>query len=72
MRIKEITLTGSRTINLGNFNSIKVEGSCTVSIDENEQDEFFIDTARSLAMQEVKKQMNELYNKLKPSEKKNE
>lgn len=63
MRIKEITMTGSRTINLGNYNSIKIEGSCTIELAEGEST---VD-ARALALIEIKNQMNEMHNSLKPS-----
>lgn len=70
MHIREITVGGSRTINLGNYNSIKVEGSCTVHLSESEQEDLFISAAREVAMNEVKVQLVEAYKKLKPPEKK--
>jgi hypothetical protein len=69
MLIKEITVGGSRTINLGNYNSIKLEGSCTVAIHEHEQDEVFLELARATAINEVKTQLKEAYAALKPKEK---
>lgn len=72
MFIKEISVSASRTINLGNYNSIKVEGSCTVHIDETEQDDLFIQSAREIAMAEVKTQLVETYKKIKPPEKTND
>lgn len=69
MYIKEITVGGSRTINLGNYNSIKVEGSCTVHLDESEQDELFIQSAREMATLEVKTQLINAYKSIQPKEK---
>ncbi len=70
MFIKEITVGGSRTINLGNYNSIRVEGSCTVNLNENEQDEAHLTLAREKALAEVKIQLVDAYKRLKPPEKK--
>lgn len=69
MRIKEITVGGSRTINLGNYNSIKVEGSCTVEFSAGEDEKVFIDAARKTATDEVKTQLKDAYSALKPPEK---
>lgn len=70
MKIKEITIGGSRTINLGNYNSIKVEGSCTVELGNDEQDNVSLEDARIMAIEEVKVQLVESYKRLKPPEKK--
>lgn len=50
MHTKEITITASRTINLGNYNSLKVEGSCTINLEPDDM----IELARSRAIEEVK------------------
>lgn len=63
MRIKEITVGASRTINLGNFNSIKVE------LSEGEDQSPHIDAAREWALNEVKQQLKEAYVKIKPPSK---
>lgn len=64
MRIKEITVGASRTINLGNYESLKVEGSCTVELSEHDKGN--VETARKIALEEVKTQMNEAYKATKP------
>lgn len=69
MKIKEISIGGSRTINLGNYNSIRVEGLCTVEVGEKEQDEKSLAAARDIAIQEVKTQLVAAYKALKPPEK---
>lgn len=61
-RVKEITVSASRTINLGNYESMQVQGSCTIEIDDPSQ----INFAREKALQEVKTQMNEAYKSIKP------
>ena len=68
MKIKEITVGASRTINLGNYNSIKVEGSCTVELGDDEQDDVFIAAARITATNEVKTQLVDAYKTIKPPE----
>ena len=69
MRIKEITVGASRTINLGNYNSIKVEGSCTVELAEGEDGSPFIEMARERATEEVKQQLKEAYVQISPPKK---
>lgn len=64
IRIKEITISASRTINLGNYESMQVQGSCTVEIDANCGSDIVI--ARNKALEEVKIQMNEAYKAIKP------
>lgn len=69
MRIKEITIGASRTINLGNYNSIKVEGRATVELEEGEDGSPFIEAARDKAIEEVKLQLKEAYTKIQPPKK---
>lgn len=64
MRIKEITVGASRTINMGNYESIRVEGSCTIELDD---DDSVIGPAREAAIAECKLQMNEAYKAIKPA-----
>ena len=66
MKIKHITIGASRTINLGNYNSMRVEGSCTVEFDDDETDVFDVSQARALALDEVRTQMAVAYDELKP------
>ena len=63
-RIKEVTIGASRTLNLGNYNSIKIEGSATVEVDGNN-----VGHARETAINEVKIQLEEAYEKFKPAKK---
>ena len=70
MRIKEITVGASRTINLGNYNSIKVEGRATIELGEGEDGSPFIEAAREKGIEEVRCQLKEAYTKLQPPSKK--
>lgn len=65
MRIKGITVGASRTVNLGNYESVKVEGLCTVEI-ENGDD---IALARAAAIDEVKTQMSQIFATVQPAKK---
>ena len=62
MKISQITITASRTINLGNYESLRVEGSATINIEEDKTCE----QARALAIAEVKQQMQETALACKP------
>ena len=62
MKISQITISASRTVNLGNYNSLKVEGAATVTLDEHD----LIDIARDAAIKEVKEQMEEAFKEFKP------
>ncbi len=62
-KIKQITVGASRTINLGNYESMRVDGSCTIEIEDPSQIAF----ARAKALEEVKLQMNEAYKSVKPN-----
>ena len=62
MKISQITICVSRTINLGNYESLKVEGTCVVDLEEDD----LIDMARSKAIDEVKEQMSEAFKECKP------
>lgn len=67
MKITEITVGASRTINLGNYNNMKVQGSCTVSLSSEEaDDEMTMEMARGKALKEVKQQLNDAYTAIKP------
>jgi hypothetical protein len=69
MRIKEITVGASRTINLGNYNSIKVEGRATIELEAGEDESPFIERAREKAIEEVRCQLKEAYTALQPPKK---
>jgi len=62
-KIKQITVGASRTINLGNYESMRIDGSCTIEIDDPSQITF----ARAKALEEVKLQMSEAYKSIKPT-----
>jgi hypothetical protein len=62
MKVKEITVGASRTINLGNYESLKIEGWCTMGLDENDE----VGLVRLAAMDEVKTQLKEMYNEFRP------
>ena len=66
MRIKEITVGASRTIDLGNYESIRVEGRATIELQEGEDQSPFIEAARDKAIGEVREQLKEAYTKLQP------
>ena len=57
---KEFTVGFSRTINLGNFQSCRVEASLTVSLPENVKAAEF-DTLRKAAQQELRSLLEETY-----------
>lgn len=65
MKISSITLSASRTINTGNYNSLKVEGSATVELADGEDTPMQLEIARSRAIGEIKTQMQEAYNEVK-------
>jgi len=65
IRITQITVGASRTINLGNYNSLKIDGSCTVDIDA--EDRGLESLARSTAVEEVKKQLELAFKEFKPA-----
>lgn len=62
MKITQITVSASRTINLGNYESMQVQGSCTVEIDDAKE----LPDARKAAVEECKTQMNEAYKAIRP------
>jgi len=65
IRISQIRVCASRTINTGNYNSLKIEGECTVDIDAS--DSGMESLARATALSEVKKQMEAAYKEFKPA-----
>ncbi|MBI2240269.1 MAG: hypothetical protein HYU59_05630 [Magnetospirillum gryphiswaldense] len=64
MRITSITVGLARTINLGNFESARLEGAATVEIAEGDD----VDIARESAMNELEIQLRSLYAKFKIGE----
>jgi hypothetical protein len=62
MKIKQVRVAASRTVNLGNFNSLKIEGECTVEVEDGESTM----KARAAALDEVKIQLGEAYKKFRP------
>ena len=65
MRISQITVTASRTVNTGNYNSLRVEGSATVDLSEGEDKPMQLEIARGRAIDEIKTLMIEAYNEVK-------
>ena len=65
IRISQIRVCASRTINTGNYNSLKIEGECTVDIDA--EDQGLESLARSMAVEEVKKQLELAFKEFKPA-----
>jgi len=69
MKISQISISISRTINLGNYESLQVKGQCTIDFDEMDAmmgEEHYLPQARKKAIEEVKKQMNEAFQETKP------
>ena len=57
MRIAQFTVATSRTINLGNFESLRVEGSVVVDLSEDDN----IDFARSQAQKQLRQLLEDTY-----------
>lgn len=66
MRLSQITVSASRTINVGNYNSVKVEGAATVTFDEDETDAMDIAEGREMAKAEVMQHLKMMWAELKP------
>lgn len=62
MKISQISISAQRTINLGNYESMQVRGECTIDLGEND----LIDDARMRAINEIKEQMTDVFNAVKP------
>jgi len=67
MKIKQVRISASRTINLGDFNSLKIEGECVVQMPS--EGVYSSSDARQLAIKEVKEQLKEAYTAFKPAKK---
>lgn len=66
MKIREITIGVSRTFNLGNFESFRVEASAVVAVEDDG-----VTTARECAIEEVRTSLNAAYAALKPKKERN-
>ena len=69
MKVVQIYMNASRTINLGNYESVKVEGACTIHFDELDGlvgEEESLLAARVKAISEIKKQMEDAFVAIKP------
>lgn len=69
MKISQISISASRTINLGNYESLKVEGQCVIDFNETDEllgEENYLPEARKAAIEEIKKQMQEAFDSIKP------
>ena len=75
MKMKEITMSASRTINLGNYESMTVKGGCTIELTDVEgvrvgQDSWGDqDVVHNVAIKEIKTQMEKMFIALKPKTK---
>lgn len=65
MKIKELTVVVGRTINLGNYNSLKIEQGVTVSLEDGDD----IEDARAAAFDEIKHGLVEQNKKFNPKSK---
>lgn len=54
MKIDQITVTIGRTINLGNFNSLKIEASASARIENDDK----LDAVREALIEECKRSLN--------------
>lgn len=62
MKIKEIGISVSRTFNLGDFNSLRVEASAAASVeDESEMEE-----AKGALLAEVRQTLRRVYEEFRP------
>lgn len=57
MKVKEVSVVVSRTFNLGNFNSLRVEGGCVVTIEDGDD----LDAARTVALNETRETLRRAY-----------
>lgn len=62
MKIRQMTLTAGRTFNLGNFDSLRVDASATVDIEEGED----LAAAREAAVAEIRASLANLHSEFKP------
>lgn len=67
MKITEISAPVSRTFNLGNFNSLRVEATATACVDDVGE----IEEARAACLAEVRETLRRAYEEFKPKEKPN-
>ena len=69
MKVSQISISISRTINLGNYESLQVKGQATIDFDEMDElmgEEKYLLEARKKAIDEVKLQMNQAFAETKP------
>lgn len=62
MKIDSITIGISRTFNLGNYESLRVEASASASVDEDDD----IEAARAECLCEVRSSLRSAYEEFKP------
>lgn len=62
MKIRQMTLTAGRTFNLGNFESLRVDASATVDIEDGED----LAAARGAALAEIRAGLAQLHTEFKP------
>lgn len=66
MKITEISVNVSRTFNLGNFESLKIEAGAACSVDSPSD----VDDARASLLEEAKNTLREAYIQHHPSQRK--
>lgn len=64
MKLTEISISVSRTFNLGDYASLRVEASATASIDDDD-----MDAARTLLLDECRQSLRRAYEAFKPKSK---
>jgi hypothetical protein len=66
MKITEIGISVSRTFNLGNFESLRVESNASASV----EDESEIDAARAALLAECREALRQTYLEFRPNKEK--
>lgn len=67
MRLTTLSLTVGRTINLGNFNSLRLEAAATCAFDHGEQDDAdLIEAARGELREECRRALTAAYAQFHP------
>jgi hypothetical protein len=68
VKAKEIRITASRTFNLGNMQSFRVEAGLTLEIEEGDT----IEGVRQRLLEELRKSLSDTYRAFHPRNRKNE
>lgn len=65
MKIREVSVTVSRTFNLGNYESLRLEGGAVADLQEGDD----VVAARAQLLTEVRESLRQQYGEFKPKEK---